>query len=328
MSKTWTTAAMLVYCCALVAQASDVTEKIGRLTDTVFATHQFKEVAISRSGVHVAWVEQWPLDEMRYQNHVFVSAADRANPKRITVTDSNDDHGIAWSPDGEKLAFLADQGRRLYVYDLETGETKPLAQSGAFNVPRWSPDGKSIAVLTTESPSSGESPVGDWHHRDPSRTTLCLMDPQSGAMVHIGEPGLNVYEYDWSPDGQHIAATGAKGDTNDNWWTAGLYRFDLDGNQTTLLHAPKLQIADPVYAPDGKSIAFLGGLMSDFIAPGGDIFVIPAAGGEPVNITPSLGGSATGLTWRKSGEVLFSEDVDGETAVGAADIRAHTFQTL
>ena len=328
MSKTWTTVAMLFCSCALVVHASDVKEKISRLTDTVFATHQFKEVAIAGSGAHVAWVEQWPLDEMRYQNHIFVSAANRANPKRITVADSNDEHGIVWSPDGEKLAFLADQGRRLYVYDLASGEGKPLAQSGTFNVPRWSPDGKTIAVLSTESPSSDQNPVGDWHHRDPSRTVLCLVDPQSGAMRPIGEPGLNVYEYDWSPDGRHIAATGAKGDTNDNWWIAGLYRFDLDGNRTTLLYAPKLQIADPVYAPDGKSIALLGGLMSDFIAPGGDIFVIPATGGEPVNVTPSLPGSATGLTWRKSGEVLFSEDIDGETAVGAADVRARTFQTL
>ena len=48
---------------------------LNRLMDTVFATHQFKEVAITADGSHVAWVEQWPLSETQYQNHIVVDAS-------------------------------------------------------------------------------------------------------------------------------------------------------------------------------------------------------------------------------------------------------------
>lgn len=121
-------------------------------------------------------------------------------------------------------------------------------------------------------------------------------------------------------DGKHIAATGATGDANDNWWYAKLYRIDLDGNKTTELLTPEWQIADPVWSPDGKSIAYVSGLMSDFIAPGGDIFVVPSTGGTPANITPGLHGSATWLSWRNPAEVLFTEDVDGESAIATASV--------
>ena len=40
-----------------------------------------------------------------------------------------------------------------------------------------------------------------------------------------------------------------------------------------------LQIAVPRWSPDGKQIAFIGGLMSDQGATGGDIYLIPASGG-------------------------------------------------
>ena len=39
-----------------------------------------------------------------------------------------------------------------------------------------------------------------------------------------------------------------------------------------------LQIAVPRWSPDGKQIAFIGGLMSDQGSTGGDIYLIPATG--------------------------------------------------
>ena len=52
------------------------------------------------------------------------------------------------------------------------------------------------------------------------------------------------------------------------------------------IYKPPLQIANPAWSPDGKRIAFIGGLMSDEPSVGGDIFTIPATGGEANNITP------------------------------------------
>jgi Tol biopolymer transport system component len=47
-----------------------------------------------------------------------------------------------------------------------------------------------------------------------------------------------------------------------------------------------LQIAVPRWSPDGKAIAFIGGLMSDQGATGGDVWIVSADGGAPQNLTP------------------------------------------
>jgi dipeptidyl aminopeptidase/acylaminoacyl peptidase len=325
--KRVTSLLLVLFCRSLFASGND----LNRLMDTVFATHQFKEVAISADGSHVAWVEQWPLSATQYQNHIFVAATVSGAAQRVNVGGSENDHGLTWSPDGKQLAFLADENGslRLHVLNLASHEVRVAgAIAGDLSIPKWSPDGNEIAVLLKGATPPSESAVGEWIRRDTVPATIVLVNPASGEMKHVGPADLNIYEYDWSPDGKHIAATGATGDANDNWWFAKLFRIDVEDDKTTALVTPALQIASPVWAPDGKSIAFLGGLMSDFIAPGGEVFVVAAEGGAATDITPGLAGSATGLSWRQPGQVLFSEDVDGDTAIGSAGVLDRQVKTL
>jgi dipeptidyl aminopeptidase/acylaminoacyl peptidase len=318
---------LLLVCRSLFAAPND----LNRLMDTVFATHQFKEVAITTDGSHVAWVEQWPLSETQYQNHIFVAGSAPGTAQRVNVSGSENDHGLTWSPDGKQLAFLADVNGsvRLHVFNLATKKVRVVGTiAGNLSIPKWSPEGSEIAVLVKGAAPGSENAIGEWIRRDTVPETIVLVDPLSGAMKHVGPADLNIYEYDWSPDGKHIAATGATGDGNDNWWFAKLFRIDVGDDKTTVLVTPALQIASPVWGPDGKSIAFLGGLMSDFIAPGGEVFVVGAEGGEAIDITPGLAGSATGLSWKQPGQVLFSEDLDGGTAIGSAGVHDRQVKTL
>jgi dipeptidyl aminopeptidase/acylaminoacyl peptidase len=306
---------------------------LDRMIDVVMATHQFKEVALAPDGSQVAWVESWPLNEDKYQNRLFVSSTRNPSPRAIAVGVSQDQHGLTWAPDGTHLAFLADEANNgkitLHILDPGSGNVRRLAAfAGDPSSPKWSPDGSKIAVLVKASPAKKLDVVGDWINRDTVPQTIVLVSPVSGQIQKIGQSDLSIYEYDWSPDGKHIAATGAKGDANDNWWYAKLYRIDLTGNRTAELLTPEWQIADPVWSSDGRSIAYIGGLMSDFIAPGGDIFVVPAAGGAAVNITPGLHGSATWLAWRKPEEVLFTEDVDGASAIATATVAPSSIHVL
>ena len=43
-----------------------------------------------------------------------------------------------------------------------------------------------------------------------------------------------VYEYDWTPDGQGFVAIAAKGDGDNNWWTAKLESFTLAGQERVI----------------------------------------------------------------------------------------------
>jgi len=61
--------------------------------------------------------------------------------------------------------------------------------------------------------------------------------------------------------------------------------------------------------------------MSDEVSPGGDIFVINAIGGEARNVTPSLPGSASWLTWTSPTEVLFTQNTKGAVAISHVNTR-------
>src|SRR5262249_52890679 len=82
---------------------------------------------------------------------------------------------------------------------------------------------------------------------------------------------------------------------------------------------PSMQIACPRWSPDSKCIAFIGGLMSDEGVVGGDIYTIPAEGGESRNRTPDLKASASALTWLPSSHLLFSAHLDGGSCIATLD---------
>jgi dipeptidyl aminopeptidase/acylaminoacyl peptidase len=68
--------------------------------------------------------------------------------------------------------------------------------------------------------------------------------------------------------------------------------------------------------------------MSDEPAVGGDIFVVPAEGGQAKNITPGMKASASWLTWTVPGKVLFGEEVDGESGVATVEVSNGKIETL
>ena len=73
-------------------------------------------------------------------------------------------HGVAWSPDGRRLAFLSDADKpgqlELYTVSAGGGTPKKLTElTGFLAEPRWSPDGSTIAVLFTENAPRAAGPL-------------------------------------------------------------------------------------------------------------------------------------------------------------------------
>src|SRR3546814_6304498 len=53
--------------------------------------------------------------------------------------------------------------------------------------------------------------------------------------------------------------------------------------------------------PDVNSVAYIGGLMSDFGSIGGDVYTVPFAGGTPPNITRGSTTTNISMDWLPSG---------------------------
>jgi dipeptidyl aminopeptidase/acylaminoacyl peptidase len=322
------------------------TPSIDQLMDSLFEVRTFKETVISFDGSWVAWVERLhgKDHEPSENTMIFVTPlSSTSKPRRITAGDGTtpySEHDPAWSPDGHHLAFLSDREEKgqsqLYLVPAEGGATRQLTHvKGLLAAPQWSPDGKTIAVLFTENlprstgPLEAKPPVSGLIEGQIFEQRIAIVDSQSGRIRQISPADLYVYEYDWSPDGKTLVATAAHGDGDNNWWIAQICTITVDTGETKSIFKPSLQVAVPRWSPDGKAIAFISGLMSDQGVTGGDVFVVPSDGGEPVNLTPEMKASASWLHWLpSSNQLLFEENVEGETGIARVDVSTHQITTV
>jgi dipeptidyl aminopeptidase/acylaminoacyl peptidase len=308
MFKTFFLAASLAF-----GQSSSIDQVLKEL-DSV---KTFSGVSISPDGHWVTWV----VDSQ-------ISLQDRteATAKPIQISESGmHAHNVVWSPDSKQFTFLCDQNQ-IYVADARSKKTRLVADlKGYATDVRWRPDGGGLAYLFAANGGGGgpleavaaqTGVIGAENHNQ----RIMLMNGLSGSAEAVSPAALNVYEYDWSADGERFAAIAAPGPADNNWWTAKLYTLTLKSKEMKAVYTPPVdrQIAVPRWSPDGKTIAFIGGLMSDEGFLGGDIFTLE--GGGVTEVTPGMKASATGLMWRGNKELLFTEDVDGGGAIATLTI--------
>ncbi len=326
-----------------LAQARPSSEAV---LETLHRVVRFKQVALSPDGAHVAWVETvadpkgLAPDKLRIQ--VVERAVAGAVPVRITASEEDslhDEHSLSWSPDGRQLAFLSDAEKKgqaqLYVADVTGGKARKLtALSGMVARPRWSPDGRSIALLVIEGSTDAKGPVGPAARETgvvqeaPPARRLAVVSVAQGHYRVVSPAELFIHEYAWSPEGQRFAVTAAPPPGDANWWLAQLYTVAADTGVTRVLHKPTFQVTEPTWSPDGKSVAFIEGLMSDEGNNGGDVFVVPVRGGKARNVTQGLKASAAHLYWVAPERLLFSAAVGGEAAVAAVEPRQGAVSVL
>jgi dipeptidyl aminopeptidase/acylaminoacyl peptidase len=340
--------------------ASSSRTSIDEIIDTLASTHRFIQVSISPDGKRVAWVELLGRESGMSAADSAISVADlgsnvASEPRRISAGHGGDftERDLAWSADSSKLAFLSDAAKRnqrqLYVVNMSGGAVRQLTHvTGHLSSPRWSPDGKSLAVLFTANaprvagPLEPMTPDAGVVEEQIFEQRICVVDAATGNMHTVSPADMYVYEYDWSPDGKNFTAIAAHGSGDNNWWIAQLYTLpsgaasgaNASGSASVMQSAmqsilkPQLQIAVPRWSPDGKFIAYIGGLMSDQGSTGGDVYIVPAGGGAARNLTPGIKASPSWITWRGPNQILFVENVNGNSDVATVDIASGNINTL
>jgi dipeptidyl aminopeptidase/acylaminoacyl peptidase len=294
------------------------------------------QVAVSPDGKRLAWIEGARGGE------IWVAPVDNLKKsRRVTAAAKSDEDcredDIVWEPDSKALAFFSDCAESgdqadLYISRLDGSAARRLTMlKGYESLPAFSPDGKAIAFLYVE---GATRPAG----------ALAAMKPPSGV---IGEDGveiqrvasvpvnvttaavptmvtpanLHVYEFDWALDSKRLAYVAAEPPGENNWWIAKLYTQSLGGGDPKAILSPSevsgplhgMQIAVPRWSPDGKAIAFIGGLMSDQGVTGGDVWIVSSDGGEPRDLTPQRPTSAGWIEWDDDEHIFVSELAGGNS---------------
>ena len=206
----------------------------------------------------------------------------------------------------------------VWIVSTTGGEAVQVTQSGHDSSPAWSPDGKTLAFISSRS--------GD------SQIYLLSMEGGEAKKLTTLSTGADLFQ--WSPDGKTIAFTSevyleCKDDACNqkrdeekekskvkariydhllyrHWdhWSDGkrshLFLMPADGSAAAHDLTPEAdydippgergEVSDFAFSPDGKEICYTAVPdKMEAISTNGELFLVPVAGGEPKKITSNPG---------------------------------------
>jgi len=222
------------------------------------------------------------------------------------------------SPDGKEVAYVlttVDQKRNrresaIWLVRIDGDEVPRRLSAEGFssNSPRWSPDGKVLAILSARNSDSLASEA-------PKAQIYLLPMSKGGDGMALTKLKNGVESYQWSPDGtrivvvslsgpsDNIAAADRKSDVrhythliykfNDGGWDDGrrqhLWVVEVQtGQLKQITDGQDWNDVDPQWAPDGQRIAFVSdrtGKAYDNIRHNTDVWVVRATGGGLIKIS-------------------------------------------
>lgn len=203
------------------------------------------------------------------------------------------------SPDGAQVAFMwqGPSQDNWDVYLMLVGDANPVrvtTDPAPEGLPVWSPDGQYLAFVRGD-------PLAQ-------RCDIFRRPVIGGPDVRLGDCGQGVNAMAWSPDGRYLATSSVVAPQT----PPVLLLVDIEQQTQRALTQPadgSRGDRDPTFSPDGKQVAFRRRAK----AGGYDVFLVPTAGGTPVQRTFDPQGTVSGLDWTPDGRhLLFASNRDGE----------------
>ena len=313
-------------------------QSMQQLTEQLGKTVLYGDVALSPDGARVAWVQSIAASRSKQTYIRETSESASATLVKIPISSERIDADPAWAPDSKMLAVFSsadkDEQRQLWSVNADGSNPKKLTSLNGYAArPRWSHDGKQIAFLYIEGAGGGGPLMAA-----PTTTgvidtaihnqRISVLDVTTGQLRQVSPENLHIYDFDWSPDDTTFVATAAPGPGDNNWWIAQIYTIDIAKGSATCIYKPSLQVAIPRWSPDGKSIAFIEGLMSDEGFHGGDLFTISPNRSDLTNRTRDRKSSVSSLFWLAPDKILFTEIVGGGGAVSELTVTNKSVHTI
>jgi len=210
---------MLLLCCFLWrAEAQEATE-------TPDATAPSPRIALTANGNHLP--------------DIFVLDLVSGDWSRITQHPDSDANPT-WSPNGMQIAFNSFRhgNEDIYIYNLETETLQNITNSPDVNetVPRWSPDGD---VLAFNSSTGGKTPE------------IGLYDIETGRQQRLTNNSFVDSNPSWLPDSRGLVFNSNRNGNSD------IYTMNHNGTDVTAIIDTPVNEFAPVYAPDGRYLAYV-----------------------------------------------------------------------
>ncbi len=261
--------------------------------DDIYALKLTGDPQVSPDGTRVVVaVQHIDRESNEYRAALWLLPVDGSGGVQLTSGRGNDG-SPRWSPDGEWLAFTSKRDTKtsqIWLLPTRGGEPRQVTdlENGASNL-SWAPDSRWL-VFTSSVDPKGYDPDHDVKVITSSRYKFDGKGFLDGKLTHIFTIG-----------------------TRD------------DGAEAVQLTNGEFEHEGPAWSPNGKEIAFIANREPGWEASrNGDIWTIPATGGEPRRLTNGKG-SFQSLAWSPDGAKLAVTGVE-EVKGGVQNARLYTLR--
>jgi len=265
--------------------------------------------SVSPDGRRVAYVVTPNGQKGEKAAHAIWVAGEDESPRQMTAG-VHADGAPRWSPDGNHLLFLSDRlekdddGSQIFLIPLAGGEAAPLGTlKGSLSLPKWSPDGRFIAVLRTDpEPEAIKKRKKDRDDAivvegEPYFTRLWAIEVATGKARLLTTAEREVRDYAWLPESNGFVVL----TTNDIGWDAvmgpsQLWETPLGGGRSRLVANLGTTGSMPVVVdtPSGRKVALR--IDGHRAQPSDSVWTVSFDGGEASNLLPQLSGIVEGLS--------------------------------
>ncbi len=169
---------------------------------------------------------------------IFTAPVEQGVTRNLTQSSDAHEREVAWSPDGQWIAYVSDQTgeEHLYVMAHDGGSIRQISKDIKTRLysPRWSPDSKLIAL--TE--KGGK---------------IWVIDVASGQMTEVADEIYNYRtDYAWSPDAQFLTFS-----LNEPNQLSSIYIWSAASKKTTKVTDSYFDEYSPRWDPKGELLYYL-----------------------------------------------------------------------
>jgi dipeptidyl aminopeptidase/acylaminoacyl peptidase len=284
-------------------------------------------VTPSPDGQQVAFVVAEALmegEKSEWLSHVHLAAADGSGSRQLTRGEKSATVP-RWSPDGQWLGFVSARSGKANVWRISPagGEAEMITdEKGGVSTFEWAPDGKSLAFVMRDAKSEAEEKADkerrDWRTIDENvkMNRLYVSPVDKGAdgkrVARLLTPGaLSVGELSWSPDGRTIVFDHQKTPSTNDWPTSDISQVSIADGAIKPLLSGRAAESEPIYSPDGRSIAFVISDDPPSWATERRVQIMPAGGGPVRTLAATPDAQADLVGWSTDGARLFISETHG-----------------
>ena len=294
---------------------------------------------ISPDGARVAYTASETRTEKDKEwkgvTHVWVVPTAGGQARQYTRGDKNA-NAPDWSPDGTMLAFLSDREkegeRQVWMMAADGGEAwQVTSHKGGITAFRFSRDGKQLLLVATDQPAKDEEErkkVKDDAiviDRDLKMAHLWLWNIEKKEGKRITQGEFTISDPQWSPDGTRITYTTRPTPKADDGSLSDVWVMNVATAEKKKIEDTPGSSDNARWSPDGKWIAYtgstdpLGGVSTTYL------YLIPAAGGSPRQLTAKFDLNVGTPVWSRDAKTLyFSANVLEANEIFSADTTTGT----